>query len=277
MREAERQDAEDERRRQSGSTLFGYRPSTIGGAAPLMQTEAFGSDSDIPINIGSFCGGFMLDFSYGGDPNALSRARNGSLSDVKSCSQPVSLSGSLQRLTGQISESESNKYGDTIHPLPPFSQALVDAFGTGGLIDLSASRDESLSYNEGDEAHGEPPEMFYHPTSGTGRPLPPPPSGEPRHFCSSPNARPSSKLEPTMTASVQIRENAVSTKTARARVPVTPPTAYVDYLKSMETPRCPRGATAKASQDRQGDRAATKTVRYAATRGRGWTSLRRPR
>ena len=154
-----------------------------------MQTEA--SDSDIPIDLASFGGGFEPHMSYGGDPGLLTVVRNSSQSDHQSRSQPVSSSGSLRQSTSHMSESESYGYTDSIHPFPPFPQARVDAFGTGGLADPSVStRDRRLSYDEGDEAPltdystlapGESPEMFYQPNatgSLNGRPLPPPPPSD---------------------------------------------------------------------------------------------------
>ena len=193
MREAEKQDAEDAARRQSGS-MFGYRASMIGTAPPPLQTEA--SDSDIPIDLASFGGGFEARMSYGADPNALAVGRTASQSDAQSRSQPISSSGSLRRPAGDMSESEGYEYGDSIHPFPPFSQARVDAFGTGGLADPSVSvRSRRLSYDEGDEApltdyatlaQGQAPEGYYHTATGSlrDRPLPPPPHEQLRHHSS---------------------------------------------------------------------------------------------
>jgi hypothetical protein len=192
MREADRQDREDERRRQSGQGGFGWHP-------PQEHVEGYTSqsDSDIPyVDLGSIGGGFDAHMSYGGNPNELAIGRHESLS---SRSHPVSSSGS-QRRSGAHSDAETtyDEYGSLIHPFPPFSAAArVDAAGTGGLADPTVSRNRRLSYDEGDEAplteqgypaSGEPPEMFYHPGI-TNRPLPPPPPGELRHSQSS-NAAP---------------------------------------------------------------------------------------
>lgn len=185
MREAERQDAEDEARRQSGALSGLYRSSTFLAPAPsVSQPEAQGgSESDVPFDLGSYGGGFDARMSYGGDPSQLRVARNESMSDIHSRSQPVSSSGSMRR-SGHISESDTYDYQDSRQPFPPFSQARVDAFGTGGLADPSTRRHRRLSYDEGDEgplldysslAGEPPPEIYYQSPPLTGRPLPPPP------------------------------------------------------------------------------------------------------
>lgn len=186
MREAERQDAEDEARRRSGTMTGVYRSSTFFSSQPAPMTQSTpevpqGSDSDVPFDLGSYGGGFDAHMSYGGDPNQLRVARNESMSESHSRSQPVSSSGSMRR-SGHASESES--YDHDSRPSYQYSHARVDAFGTGGLADPGA-RDRRLSYDEGDEAPlldystlapGEPPlEIFYGSQSLTGRPLPPPP------------------------------------------------------------------------------------------------------
>ena len=187
MREAERQDAEDEARRRSGtltgvyrsSTFFQSLPQVTAASQPVSQAPA-GSDSDVPFDLGSYGGGFDARMSYGGDPNQLRIGRNESMSESRS--QPVSSSGSMRR-SGHASESESYDY-DSRPPLSSYPHARVDAFGTGGLADPGAIN-RRLSYDEGDEAPltdysslapGEPPpEIMYPPPSMTGRPLPPPP------------------------------------------------------------------------------------------------------
>jgi hypothetical protein len=186
MREADRQDAEDEARRRSGALPGLYRSSTFYAPTPsVSQPEAHGgSDSDVPFDLGSYGGGFDARMSYGGDPNQLRIARTESVSDNYTRSQPVSSSGSMRR-SGHVSESETYDYQDPRQPFPPFSQARVDAFGTGGLADPSTRGHRRLSYDEGDEgplldysslAPGEPPpEIYYQTPSPTGRPLPPPP------------------------------------------------------------------------------------------------------
>jgi hypothetical protein len=191
MAEAERQDREDERRRQSGQAGFGFYPPSQEQVAEYTSQ----SDSDIPyVDLGSIGGGFDAHMSYGGNPNQLAVGRHESLS---SRSQAMSSSGS-QRRSGAHSDAEAtyDEYGSFIHPFPPFSAARVDAVGTGGLQDPTVVRSRRLSYDEGDEAPllepgqqaiGEIPEMFYHPGI-TNRPLPPPPSGELRHAQSSSGA-----------------------------------------------------------------------------------------
>jgi len=187
MREAERQDAEDEARRRSGTFTGVYRSSTffqslpqVPSASQTVPTAPAGSDSDVPFDLASYGGGFDARMSYGGDPNQLRINRIESMSESRS--QPVSSSGSMRR-SGHASESESYDY-DSRQPFSSYSHARVDAFGTGGLADPGAIN-RRLSYDEGDEAPlmdysslapGEPPpEIVYPPQSLTGRPLPPPP------------------------------------------------------------------------------------------------------
>ncbi|EOA83392.1 uncharacterized protein SETTUDRAFT_120130 [Exserohilum turcica Et28A] len=169
---AEEQERADEARRASGGTgLFSNYTSVHSPQMPAEPThEASASDSDyVGMDVGTYGGGFMPSFNYGGDPSQLAAG-----------------GGSQRR-----SEAASEDY-DPIHPFPSFSSsARVDTFGTGGLQEPSARR---RSYDEGDEVTlmdsasamsgstlgptavmpGEPPDMFYHPGISN-RPLPPPP------------------------------------------------------------------------------------------------------
>ncbi|EUC38394.1 hypothetical protein COCCADRAFT_22248 [Bipolaris zeicola 26-R-13] len=177
---AEEQERADEARRASGgSGLFSNYTSVH---SPQMPTEPAreGSASDteyVGMDVGTYGGGFMPSFNYGGDPSQLAAGSG----------YPPSTSGSQRR---------SERYGeeyDSIHPFPSFSSnARVDTFGTGGLQEPS---DRRRSYDEGDEVTlmdsasiassstlitqtsampSEPPDMFYHPGISN-RPLPPPP------------------------------------------------------------------------------------------------------
>ncbi|KAI2482437.1 Rho guanyl nucleotide exchange factor [Pyrenophora tritici-repentis] len=177
---AEEQDRADEARRASGGGpgLYSNYSSVHSPPMPVEPVQGgSASDSDyVGMDVGTYGGGFMPSFNYGGDPDQLAAGGH-----------TASSSGSQRR-----SDHPGDDY-DPIHPFPSFaSNARVDTFGTGGLEEPSARR---RSYDEGDEVilmdnasgisgstlvgpsavmPGEPPDMFYHPGISN-RPLPPPP------------------------------------------------------------------------------------------------------
>lgn len=168
MREAERQEAEDTRRRSSGQRAsFGFTPAAVPVddlyAHPTAQDDAppYPSgeyeEGDMPFaDLSSMDGGFNPPMSYGGEASTLLIGRHNSTQS----SQPISSSGSLRRSGSHSTQSQITPYpyddygGGTIHPFPAFTAARVDAVGTGGLADPTQAmgeRGRRDSYDEGDD------------------------------------------------------------------------------------------------------------------------------
>ena len=157
MREATRQDAEDQDRHQIGQ---GTRYSSYLQPQRLSipnETSAYtsGSESDgPPVDLSAMGGGFDAHMSCG-DPNVLSMNRNPSVGSAyhgPQNSQTVSSSGSFRK-SGNASDTEGGYYGSLTDPNRPRRQI----------------------YDEGDDTYfvGEMPDIFYHPRI-TNRPFPPP-------------------------------------------------------------------------------------------------------
>ncbi|GAB7362868.1 hypothetical protein MBLNU230_g3170t1 [Neophaeotheca triangularis] len=179
---------------QEGASMhFGGRDSVRSSARiqPNNRNQADDDNDDfVGTDLGSMAGGYPADFEYNGNPNVLTS--NAEMNGT-SYSQPVSSQHSSMRRSHASAHSSRGEYDyfmDNIHPFPPFNPAArVDAGGTGGLAEPNA-HGRRPSYDEGDEEvfmdgqtppglfPGEPPDLFYHPSTSPYRPLPPPPEGE---------------------------------------------------------------------------------------------------
>ena len=185
---ADEQDALDEARRQSGADSFvsshHTRESSRHGVDPA---EEKGSESDVPIDINSYGGGFGdQPFSYPSSQGGYSLGYG---------QQPT------QESSDHSTESYKGIYDypipedQDLYPFPPALGARVDTGGTGGLSEPGANP-RRLSFEDGDEAtlaesegaqtsatqspSGEGmPDMFFPPGPGLGqsRPLPAAPVG----------------------------------------------------------------------------------------------------
>jgi hypothetical protein len=198
MRLADELEAADDFRRRSVSSsqrpFMGYHTSQRIPRRESNQSSMSRQDdnrtSDIiddytGVDVTNFGGGYDVHLSYGGDPSQL--AAGGELNgDVPS--HGVSSQDSSMRRSHPSQHSSYDYTMDSIHPFPPFQDARVDAGGTGGNYEPPADG-RRQSYDEGDEyalTEGqmperfpdEPPDVFFNSTSGTYRPLPPPPPGE---------------------------------------------------------------------------------------------------
>ena len=181
---ADEQDAADEARRQSGAHSLTSSHNTRDSIRHGMQAaEEVSSDSDVPIDINSYGGGFSGHVHYGDQPlsHASSRGDYGEQD--------------YQRRPGvsQGMYDYSIPGDDDLHPFPPTLGARVDTSGTGGLSEPSA-HPRRLSFEDGDEAtlaesegaqtsatasplNEGTPDMYFHPGSDSPRPLPPAPGG----------------------------------------------------------------------------------------------------
>ena len=188
---ADEQDALDEARRQSGADSFAgshrTRESSRHGA---VSGEEMSSDSDVPVDINSYGGGFSGHVHYGDQPFSHPSSQ-GSYAEQE-----------YGRRTAMIGHETSNDdlhayrgmydypipEDQELYPFPPTLGARVDTGGTGGLSEPGA-HPRRLSFEDGDEAtlaesegaqtsatqspSGEGmPDMYFHPASSSGRPLP---------------------------------------------------------------------------------------------------------
>ena len=186
MHMADEQDAEEARRR--GSSSAANRASR--GSQPRDSKENFAeasSDSDFVVDMGSMGGGFPGYMQYGsGD---LTRV---STDHANKAAQAFGSARSSQRSNQSIADADPEG-GMYDYPLPdpnyihPFAPARVDTGGTGGLSEPSANP-RRLSFEDGDEStlaesegaytsgtqspSGGMPEMFFHPSPASSRPLP---------------------------------------------------------------------------------------------------------
>ena len=176
MHMAEEQDAADEARRQSGRGS--YRPAE--SQQPLRYHEP-SSDSDVNIDMDTYGGGASGNVPYGESYGYPYQADNQG--------RPFAQTRVSQR--SDLSDAEYD------YPIPgqeyihPFAPARVDRAGTGGLSE-PGNMPRRLSFEDGDEAtlveyegayssdtqspsRDDMPEMFFHPSVGSSRPLPPAP------------------------------------------------------------------------------------------------------
>lgn len=181
---ADEQDAADEARRQSGALSFTESYHTRESSRLGVQsTDERGSDSDVPIDINSYGGGFSGHVHYGDQPFSHQSSHE-SYAEQDYEHRPGVSQGMYDY---------SIPEADDLHPFPPTLSARVDTGGTGGLSEPGA-HPRRLSFEDGDEAtlaesegaqnsataspsHEEMPEMYFHPGSGATRPLPPAPVG----------------------------------------------------------------------------------------------------
>ena len=184
MHEADEREARDAARRQSGSAPHrlsqdSHRSRTT---QSQQQPQELSSDSDVPVDMSTYGGGFSGHVHYGEQDVSQGYANRvdsqGRLFSVTRNSQRSDVSGG----------SSSGMYE---YPIPgqdyihPFAPARVDTGGTGGLAEPSA-QSRRLSFEDGDEATlaesedsytsgtqspaSGMPDMFFHP--GPARPLP---------------------------------------------------------------------------------------------------------
>lgn len=178
MRMADEQDAWEEARRRSESTLYRVSRSAQQGES---------SDSDVQVDMSNYEGGFSGHVHYDHEDNVIQYPRSNATTHV-----PNELGFSP---TPNLSGAALDSYGDLYkYPSPgqehihPFAPASVDTGETGGLSEPNA-QPRRLSFEDGDETTlaGESegaytsgtqspssglPEMFFHPEPGAGRPLP---------------------------------------------------------------------------------------------------------
>ena len=133
MHMADEQDANEEAWRHGRESSYSR---SQGSQQELRQIDqAVSSDSDVPIDMDTYGGGFSGRVSYGARP----------------------MSGSLRRsdLSSEALEMHKSLYDyppldDEIHPFPPTISARVDTGGTGGLSE-PGSHPRRLSFEDGDE------------------------------------------------------------------------------------------------------------------------------
>lgn len=184
MHEADEQDAREEARRRSGSGLQRFSQGSHQSRTTYNQTQQMSSDSDVPVDMSTYGGGFAGHVHYGGDHLSQGYANN-----VDNQGRLFAATRSSQR--SDVSAGSSAGMYD--YPIPsddqlhPFAPARVDTGATGGLSEPGANP-RRLSFEDGDEAtlaesednytsgtqspaSGMLPEMFFNP-GPTGRPLP---------------------------------------------------------------------------------------------------------
>lgn len=157
------------------------------------QTSRYGdyatdlsSDSDVHVDMDTYGGGFSGHVHYGDQPVSQSD-RHANLGELN-YQHRNSVASSETPEMGQDIYDYSIPDQDDIHPFPPTLSARVDTGGTGGFAEPSLLP-RRLSFEDGDEstlAESEGaqtsttqspsrdgmPDMFFHPATNTGRPLP---------------------------------------------------------------------------------------------------------
>lgn len=187
---ADEQDALDEARRQSGADSFvGSYHTRENSRQDMRSAGELSSDSDVPIDINSYGGGFGdQPFSYPGSQETYTEQvyRRQPASTGHDLSNP-----NLEAYRGMYDYPIPQD--QDLYPFPPTLGARVDTGGTGGLSEPGALQ-RRLSFEDGDEtmlAESEDaqtsatqspsrdglPDMYFHPSSGPHRPLPPAPVG----------------------------------------------------------------------------------------------------
>ena len=187
---ADEQDALDEAQRQSGADSFvGSHHTQESSRHGVRSAEELSSDSDVPIDINSYGGGFGdQPFSYPSSQENYTEQEYGRRPAVNG-----------HELSNYNSEAYRGMYDYPIpedrdlYPFPPTLGARVDTGGTGGLSEPGA-HPRRLSFEDGDEAalaesegaqtsatqspsREGMPDMYFHPSSGPNRPLPAAPAG----------------------------------------------------------------------------------------------------
>ena len=187
MRLADEQDAADAARRQSGDLSSRNSETTLASAQYQYDSPA-SDDSEVNVDMTSYGGGFSAPYHYGDEPPSHHQPR---LSDMSNqtfgsgrMSQRSNISARMPDVGGGFDYSSS-----ALDYPQSFAPARVDTGGTGGLSEPSA-RPRRLSFEDGDEStlvdtdtsHPSStttpstrdglPEMFFHPSSAGGRPLP---------------------------------------------------------------------------------------------------------
>ena len=152
MQMAEEQEAADMARRSTGAVAAHGRSPVQHSRLPPRPDPATSSDSDVPVDMDTYGGGFpgRLNYQYGHQPSQ-------SYLDAHDGLQRQSSSAtSLRRsdISGDTRAMPAADYSlageDAIHPFPAFG-ARTDAGGTGGLSEPSANP-RRLSFEDGDEA-----------------------------------------------------------------------------------------------------------------------------
>ena len=194
MHLADEQDAADAARRQSSAPSYRRSQGSQQSAPYNQDTGDSSSDSDLHEDMSTYGGGFSGGYHYGNEVTNRDPA-NG----CDDQGQPFAATRSSQRsdVSGNTLAVGGGLYD---YPIPgqdythPFVPARVDTGGTGGLSEPGAHH-RRLSFEDGDEAtlvdiedtypSGAPspsrdslPEMFFHPSSASGRPLPAAPVDE---------------------------------------------------------------------------------------------------
>ena len=185
IHEAEEQEARDEARRRSRSASHRLSQGSHQSRTTHNQPQELSSDSDVPVDMSTYGGGFAGHVHYGDQDVSQGYANN-----VDDQGRLFAATRSSQRSDASAGSS-SGMYD---YPIPgqeyihPFAPARVDTGGTGGLAEPGA-QSRRLSFEDGDEATlaesednytsgtqspaSGVPEMFFHPGTGTGsRPLP---------------------------------------------------------------------------------------------------------
>ena len=188
MQRADEQDAADAARRQSG--VPSYRGSQRSQrSAPYNHSSGDSSpESDLHVDMSTYGGGFSGGYRYG-DENAIHEH----VDVYNDQGRPFAATRSSQR--SDVSANTLAIQGGLYdYPIPdqeyihPFAPARVDTGGTGGLSEPGA-HPRRLSFEDGDEAtlvdtedsypsrattpsRDGLPEMFFHPSSSSSRPLP---------------------------------------------------------------------------------------------------------
>ena len=174
MHMADEQDAADEARRRSGQSQQGSRYH--------QQLGEFSSDSDIPVDMDTYGGGFEGHVHYGDRDSSLGESYDYA-NNVDDQGRPFAYTRTSQR--SDISYEYSIPGQEYMYPFAP---ARVDRAGTGGLSEPGA-RQRRLSFEDGDEAtlaesegaytsgtqspsKDSMPDMFFHPSGSPSRPLP---------------------------------------------------------------------------------------------------------
>lgn len=187
MRLADEQDAADAARRQSGAPSSRHSEASLSSAQ--YQYDSPGSDdSNVNVDMTSYGGEFSALYQYGDEPTSHHQSRSSDLSNQPFASTSVS---QRSHISARMPEAGAGSY-DYSNPAldypPTLAPARVDTGGTGGLSEPSA-RPRRLSFEDGDEltfldtdtSHPSStttpsrdglPEMFFHPSSAGGRPLP---------------------------------------------------------------------------------------------------------
>lgn len=200
MHMADAQEAAEELRRNVGTGSRPLSHSTNQYSRYDNYPSELSSDSDVPIDINTYGGGFSGHVHYG-DQSISELGSQANLSDRDLQRHPSLGPGSSQRsdISGDALEMRQGMYDysipdqDDIHPFPPTLSARVDTGGTGGLAEPSP-HPRRLSFEDGDEitlaesegaytsATQSPsvegmPDMFFHPSTNHSRPLPAAPIG----------------------------------------------------------------------------------------------------